>query len=106
MVFATTDGRTTFRVYLPHAGRVEVLGDFTDWRDHKAAMTRENPGWWTVSMEVPAGEHQFVYLVDGSIWLADYAAHGVKMSRDGGWVSRLVVQPHLHTTPTDHYAAA
>jgi len=79
----------TFRMFLPHAARVELLGDFTSWREHRVPMNREVGGWWTVTTEVPAGEHLFCYLVDGSIWLADYAAHGVRLSEYGGWVSQL-----------------
>lgn len=50
------------------------------------------PGWWEIIAEVPEGEHEFCYLVDSSIWLADYAAHSVRLSGYGGWVSRLVVR--------------
>ncbi len=92
MVTTHADGSMSFRIYLPHAGKVEILGDFTDWRAGKLAMTRQGPGWWTIRLEIPAGDHQFCYLVDGSIWLADYAAHGVKLNSYGGWVSRLVVE--------------
>lgn len=89
MITGNADGTVTFRVYLPHAATVELLGDFTDWRENRVKMAREGPGWWSVTAEVPPGEHLFSYLVDGSIWLADYAAHGVKLNGYGGWVSRL-----------------
>lgn len=91
MIVCNPDGCVTFRVFLPHAARVELLGNFTEWRDGAIVMVREHPGWWTLTAKVPAGEHQFCYLVDGSIWLADYAAHGVKLNPHGGWTSRLVV---------------
>jgi len=89
MVTTHADGTCRFRVYLPHAAKVELLGTFTDWREGRLAMTRQHPGWWELTCPVPAGEHQFCYLVDGSIWLADYAAHGVKLNGYGGWTSRL-----------------
>lgn len=91
MITNQPDGTVRFRVYLPHATTVELVGDFTGWRNGRIAMTREHPGWWEVSMNVPAGEHHFCYLVDGNIWLADYAAHGVKLNGYGGWISRLTV---------------
>ena len=91
MICTTTDGRVQFMAFLPHASGVELLGDFTDWRSSPVVMRREGAGWWVAEVEVPAGEHHFCYLVDGSIWLADYAAHGVKLNGYGGWVSRLSV---------------
>ncbi len=92
MISTLDDGSVKFRVYLPHAAKVELLGNFTDWRERGVPMTRTNPGWWEVTVPVPAGEHSFCYLVDNSIWLADYAAHGVKLNGYGGWMSRLCVE--------------
>ena len=92
MIATLDDGSIRFRVYLPHAAKVELLGDFTDWRDRRVPMTRCNPGWWEAIVRVPSGEHNFCYLVDSSIWLADYAAHGVKLNGYGGWISSLNVE--------------
>lgn len=97
MVASNREGVCLFRVYLPHAQRVEVMGDFTNWRTNALMMHREPPGWWVASIEVPAGEHEFCYLVDESIWLADYGASGVHMSRDGHWLSSLVVREPVAT---------
>ena len=91
MITTLPDGTVRFRVYLPHASSVELVGDFTNWRENRVAMTREHPGWWEAVLPVNTGEHHFCYLVDGSIWLADYAAHGVKLNGYGGWISRLCV---------------
>lgn len=91
MISTLPDGTVRFRVYLPHASSVELVGDFTDWRERRIPMQRQNPGWWELTAEIAAGEHQFCYLVDGNIWLADYAAHGVKLNGYGGWTSRLCV---------------
>lgn len=91
MIAIDRDGDVTFRVFLPHAARVEVVGDFTDWGRSRIALQRQYPGWWTAKTRVEAGEHSFCYLIDGSIHLADYAAHGVKLDTDGKWVSTLRV---------------
>lgn len=91
MVHTHEDGSIEFRVYLPHAGRVEVVATFTDWRERPVAMTRSGPGWWHATIAVPEGDHTFSYLVDGTLYLADYAAHGVTLNPYGGWVSRLTV---------------
>lgn len=99
MVRTTSTGRVQFRVFLPHASRVEVVGDFTDWRAAAAPMARQGAGWWEAELDLSRGEHTFCYLVDGSIWLADYAAHGVRLSSYGGWVSQLQVGTPTPTTP-------
>lgn len=82
-----------FRVYLPQASEVQLVGSFTNWRDRGVAMTREDTGWWTAAVPLPEGDHDFCYLVNGSTWLADYAASGVKRNSFGGWVSQLHVPP-------------
>jgi 1,4-alpha-glucan branching enzyme len=91
MVTQLADGRTLFKVFLPHAAKVEVVGTFTGWRAGALAMERQNPGWWSLVTNVEGGAHEFCYLVDGSIWLADYAANGVRLASSGHWVSRLNV---------------
>lgn len=88
----STDERSfTFRVYLPEASRVELVGSFTAWRTRAIRMEREDTGWWSVTVEVPVGDHDFSYLVDDSVWMADYAASGVKRNPFGGWVSQIHV---------------
>lgn len=91
MVSRVSDSRFRFRIYLPHASRVELVGGFTRWRSGAVKMDRQEPGWWEVVFELPEGEHEFCYLVDNSVWLADYAANGVKLAGQGGWVSKLIV---------------
>jgi 1,4-alpha-glucan branching enzyme len=95
MVSRLDDGRFRFRIYLPHASRVELVGGFTRWRDGRIAMEFQEPGWWELVAELPVGEHEFCYLVDNKVWLADYAASGVRLTGDGGWVSKLLVHPVL-----------
>lgn len=87
----SNDGRVRFRVYLPDAHRVELVGSFTDWRARAVPMVREDTGWWAVEAVLPPGDHDFSYLVNSSTWLADYAASGVKRNAYGGWVSQIHV---------------
>jgi 1,4-alpha-glucan branching enzyme len=91
MVICENDCRHTFRVYLPEAAAVELVGTFTDWRTRPVRMTREHTGWWSATLEMAPGDHDFSYLVNGSHWLADYAASGVKRNAFGGWVSQIHV---------------
>jgi 1,4-alpha-glucan branching enzyme len=91
MVICENGSKHTFRVYLPEAGQVELVGTFTDWRIRPLRMVREDTGWWEVTTDLPPGEHDFSYLVNSANWLADYAASGVKRNKFGGWISQIYV---------------
>lgn len=91
MVICESGRKHTFRVYLPEARTVELVGTFTDWRVRPAPMLREPGGWWIAQVEMAEGDHLFSYLVDGTVWMADYAASGVRGNGFGGWVSQLSV---------------
>ncbi len=100
-------GRThTFRVYLPQAGHVELVGSFTGWRSEPVRMAKESSGWWTACVELEIGDHDFSYLVDHSVWLADYAANGIRANGYGGWVSMVHVPESIgETVPVLRLAA-
>ena len=116
MVTVERDGSLTFRVYLPHAQRVDLVADFTDWGTGRVALRREDEeptridwdaeagdgsdrqdgpelGWWSVRVQTPDGDHAFSYLIDDQWWLPDYAAHGVMRNAEGHWTSLLFVPP-------------
>lgn len=84
-----------FRVYLPQARSVELVGGFTNWRNAPIRLVREPGGWWFVRLDLDPGDHDFSYLVDGCTWLPDYAASGIRRNSYGGWVSQIVVEPPL-----------
>lgn len=117
MVTVEHDGSLMFRVYLPHAQRVELVADFTDWGTGRLALRREedvepthidwdaeeteaaddrgerDQGWWSIRVLAPDGDHAFSYLIDDQWWLPDYAAHGVMRNAEGHWTSLLFVPP-------------
>lgn len=95
MIAVDDNGNVEFKVFLPHAAKVDIMGDFTDWGRDRVTMKREYPGWWTARTKVKPGAHSFCYVIDGSIHLADYSAHGVKMDGSGRWVSELTVKVEL-----------
>ncbi len=86
-------GGVRFRVYMPDASDVKLVGTFTGWRDGAISMTKDASGWWHTEVELGPGEHEFQYLVDGDHWLADYAAGGLRLNRFGTWVSQLHIAP-------------
>ncbi|MDX2114345.1 MAG: glycogen-binding domain-containing protein [Planctomycetota bacterium] len=91
MVSTLPDGELEFKVFIPTARTVEVVGSFTGWRDRPLALSSDGSGWWTGRTAVPPGDHDFQYRIDGEGWMADFAAHGVRLNPFGQWVSRLAV---------------
>ncbi|HYE03273.1 MAG TPA: glycogen-binding domain-containing protein [Phycisphaerales bacterium] len=92
MVTVGADGLVEFRLYRPHAKRVQVMGDFTRWGRAAVELAPEPDGWWSARLTVAQGDHLFSYIADDEVWVPDYAAHGIVPNGYGGWVSRLVVE--------------
>ena len=59
-----------FVIYQPGVEQVEITGSFTEWR--ALPMTRAGSSdYWEVTIDVPAGEHRFSYILEGDQRLAD-----------------------------------
>ena len=59
-----------FLLYEPTAQHVDIAGSFTGW--HPRPMTPlGDTGYWELRLRVPAGEHRFAYILDGSRKIAD-----------------------------------
>jgi len=59
-----------FVIYQPGVEQVEITGSFTDWRT--LPLTRAGSSdYWEVTIDVPAGEHRFSYILEGDQRLAD-----------------------------------
>lgn len=94
MVTITESGRCVFRIYLPNAGGIELLGSFNNWTAAKGGaveLSHGDDGWWSASTDLCAGEHEFCYLVDGQIWMPDYAAGGIRRNASGRWISLVII---------------
>ena len=111
MVEQKESGRTSFSVFCPQAEHVEIVGSFTGWHDRPVAMKRDaDAGWWRITLDLSAGDHEFQYLIDRREWRPDYAAGGLRLNEFGTWVSQLTVhQPavrvRLMRTPQHAHAA-
>jgi hypothetical protein len=58
----------------PSARGVSVVGDFNDWTKDAAPLREQRDGVWTVSVPVPAGRHEYAFIVHrehGDEWVAD-----------------------------------
>jgi hypothetical protein len=63
--------------YAPSAHAVAVAGSFNDWSPVAAPLARVNGGVWTITLTLPAGQHQYAFVVDGKRWEVDPSAPAV-----------------------------
>ncbi len=58
----------------PRASSVVIVGDFNNWDRAVTPLRRVGvDGAWTVSVSLPAGLHQYAFIVDGTEWTPDPA---------------------------------
>ena len=62
------DGTVLLVVHAPRARRVELMGDFTDWRP--LVMRREADDHFAARIRLPAGSYRINVRVDGGTWTA------------------------------------
>lgn len=86
---AEVNGSRTITFRAPSAGRVEIMGDFTDWTPVQM-RAGDASGTWAVTLPVSSGVHQVNVRIDGGEWSVPA---GLTTIRDefGGSVGVLVV---------------
>jgi hypothetical protein len=83
-----------FELDAPGARSVSLAGSFNGWNDSTIAFSRSADGArWTVTVALPPGEHQYLFVVDGHRWVPDPAAHAQVQDEFGQTNSVLVVGP-------------
>lgn len=93
MILIEHDGTVTFRVRLPGATSVELVGAFDGWHEQRIPMELDADGCWHLTLTLCAGEHLYRYLIDGCYWILDAVAHGTRTTADGIEMSRVWVPP-------------
>ncbi|MGH7530846.1 MAG: isoamylase early set domain-containing protein [Gemmatimonadales bacterium] len=74
-----------FVLVAPEARQVTVAGTFNQWDPQAAPLVRTGPaGTWTATLRLPAGEHEYAFVVDGVRWVPDPAAPAVDDGFGGG----------------------
>lgn len=64
-----------FVLHAPEAARVELLGSFTGWRQDTLVLHGPDAtGHWSASLQLPPGQHEYMFLVDGREWRTDPTA--------------------------------
>jgi len=67
-----------FVLFAPDAQQVALAGSFNQWDQAATPLVRSGtPGVWTATLTLPAGQHQYAFVVDGARWVADPGAPAV-----------------------------
>lgn len=73
-------GLVTVRFVLvaPDARQVSLAGTFNQWDPQATPLVRAAAtGVWTATLRLPAGQHQYAFVVDGARWVPDPGAPAV-----------------------------
>ena len=81
--------RVQFVLVAPNAKSVAVVGDFNDWNPSATPLASAR-GMWSSEVVVPAGRHDYAFVVDGARWIADPSAPRAPADELGGGYSVLV----------------
>jgi hypothetical protein len=67
--------RYVFSVKAKEAREVCLAGDFNQWRVCEAPMQRIEGDIWSVTIDLPHGRHEYMFVIDGR-WVTDPDAMG------------------------------
>lgn len=74
-----------FVVEAEGARSVQLAGDFSDWQPTFELADPDGDGIWSGRVPLEPGVHEYMFVIDGSEWMADPNAVG---SRDDGFGRR------------------
>src|SRR6266550_1915659 len=64
-----------FVLVAPDAKQVSLAGTFNRWDPQATPLVRVGAtGVWTATLTLPAGQHQYAFVVDGARWVPDPSA--------------------------------
>lgn len=80
-------GFTRLSIRAPRARRVELAGDFTEWKF--VAATRAANGVWYADLRVPPGQYRYAFRLDGTEWRVPDGATAVNDGFGGtsAWIT-------------------
>lgn len=79
-IASPSTGAMTVRFVLaaPNAREVSVAGTFNQWDPRATPLVRSGAnGVWSATITLPAGQHQYAFVVDGVRWVPDPAAPAI-----------------------------
>ena len=65
-----TQGKTTFTLMAPNAGRVALTGSFNSWDKSGTPLKKDKSGVWKADLSLKPGRYEYKFFVDGS-WTND-----------------------------------
>ena len=88
------EGIAQFVGHFPGARTVDVVGPFTDWRSGVIPLRDDDhDGVWSAVVVLPAGAHEYMFVVDGERWVADPLAGRYVSDGFGRQNALLIVRP-------------
>jgi hypothetical protein len=61
-----------FELHAPDAKSVELVGSFNGWAVGEIRLDGPDAtGHWTITIPLPEGRHEYLFLVDGRRWITD-----------------------------------
>jgi hypothetical protein len=62
----------TFMVNAPEARQVTIVGSFNGWdKEHDRLSGPDKSGWWTITLPLGIGRHEYLLLLNSAQWLLD-----------------------------------
>ena len=55
--------RILFKIKIPNAKKVQIMGDFTDWKPQN--LSEDDKKFWTVTIPISPGVYSYNYVIDG-----------------------------------------
>lgn len=55
----------------PNAHSVAVAGDFNGWNPGRTKLERADGGMWSATIPLKPGRYQYMFVIDGTQWIAD-----------------------------------
>jgi AMP-activated protein kinase-like protein len=88
------EGIAQFVGRFPGARSVNVVGSFNDWAPVSIPLEdRDHDGVWQAAVVLPAGTHEYMFVVDGERWVVDPLAGRFVEDGFGRVNSLLIVRP-------------
>lgn len=72
---APAAGFTRLSIHRDDARRVEIAGDFSNWKFVSA--TRASNGVWFADLRIPPGQYRYAFRIDGTTWTVPDGAQAV-----------------------------
>jgi hypothetical protein len=94
---ALEEQEVIFTTLAPEARKVNVAGNFNDWRPEATPMKNTGEGEWAGRLMLRAGQYEYRFVVDGQ-WREDAQASQRVPNPHGGFNSMLVVPLAVRTS--------